>query len=194
LNIKAISNIKNLIAAYKLIKSKPDNMTSGLTKDTLDGLTLSYLKNIQSQLKAGKLTFSPGREKLINKPGKSEKRSLVIGSTREKIVQKAVELVLSSFYETRFLDYSHGFRKNRGIQTALRELDIKFRSARYIIEADIKKAFPSISHNKLLEILSRDCQCDKTISLIKSALEAGYLDKLGYFHEQCASAALAALA
>jgi len=97
----------------------------------------------------------------------------------EKIVQKAIELVLSSSYEPRFLDYSHGFRKNRGIQTALRELDLKFRSARYILEADIKKAFPSISHKKLLEILSRDCKCDKTISFIKSAFGSSVLRFFG---------------
>jgi len=86
--MKAISNLKNLIAAYELIKSKPGNMTenetlgsgASLPKDTLDGLTLSYLKNIQFQLKAGKLKFSPGREKLITKPGKSDIRPLVIGS------------------------------------------------------------------------------------------------------------------
>lgn len=48
---------------------------------------------------------------------------LVISSPRDKIVQKAVELLLTEIYERKekyFLDCSHGFRPNRSGHTALR--------------------------------------------------------------------------
>lgn len=93
-NIKAISNLKNLVAAYELIKSNPGNMTKGVDEVTLDGIDLKYFKRVQSELKAGKFIFSPARRIQIPKPGKTETRPLTIASPREKIVQKAILLVL----------------------------------------------------------------------------------------------------
>ena len=74
INIKNISNIKNLVAAYELIKSNPGNMTKGMDDITLDGINLSYFKDLQTSLKAGKFDFSPARRVRIPKPGKNETR------------------------------------------------------------------------------------------------------------------------
>lgn len=69
-NIKAISNYKNLVTAYELIKSNPGNMTKGVGKETLDGMDQKYLKNVQLKLKAGKFQFNPARRIQIPKPQK----------------------------------------------------------------------------------------------------------------------------
>lgn len=44
----------------------------------------------------------------------------VIASPREKIVQKALQLVLEAIWEERFLDSSHGFRPGRSCHSAPR--------------------------------------------------------------------------
>jgi hypothetical protein len=134
-NIKAIANIKNLIAAYELIKSNPGNMTRGAADTTLDGINLNYFLKIQELLRAGKYAFPPARRIQIPKPGGKETRPLTIASPRDKIVQKAIQLVLNELYETKFLDSSHGFRPGRGTHTAVRSVDAKFQSVYYIIEA-----------------------------------------------------------
>ena len=92
--IKEISNMKNLVTAYELIKSKPGNMTPGVSVDTLDGVSLRILQNIQTQLRAGTYRFPPARRIQIPKPGKMETRPLTIASPRDNIVQKAVMLVI----------------------------------------------------------------------------------------------------
>jgi retron-type reverse transcriptase len=182
INIKNISNLKNLVAAYEFIKSNPGNMTSGSSKETLDGINLDYLKRIQSQLRAGTFKFGPARRIHIPKPGKSTTRPLTVASPREKVVQKAIQQVMEPLYESSFLDSSHGFRPNRGSRTAMKYIDAKFQSSKYVIEADFSQAFPSIPHGKLMQLLKGKISCEKTLSLLKSGLKAGHVE-LGKLHE-----------
>jgi retron-type reverse transcriptase len=102
-------------------------MTPGPDKETLDGIDLEFLQDTSAKLKAGVYKFSPRRRVWIPKPGKTTKRPLGIRSPREKIVQKAMQLVLESIYEPSFVSNSHGFRPGRGTHTAIKYLDQKFR-------------------------------------------------------------------
>lgn len=173
LNIKSISNEKNLILAYETIKSNPGNMTPGLDSVTLDGINMDYLERVKEKLKAGKFTFSPARRVNVPKPGKTETRPLTIASPREKVVQKAIQQIMEPVYENIFLDSSHGFRPKRGTRTAITYLESKFQSVQFIIEADFSKAFDKIPHDKLMEILKEKITCEKTLKLLKSGLKAG---------------------
>jgi group II intron reverse transcriptase/maturase len=173
--IHVISSLATLIVAYETLKSKPGNMTPGIGKQTLDGTALRTLELLSRKLKAGKFKFSPARRIYLPKPGKTEKRPLTIPSPREKIVQKAVQLVLEGAYEPSFLPYSHGFRPGRGTHTALRMIDQQCKNANWFIEADISKCFDTIDHTVLMGIISERISCDKTKALIRSALEAGHM-------------------
>ena len=181
-NIRKIASLKNLVAAYELIKSKPGNMTPGTRPETMDGISLEWIKTTQEQLKSGSYKTQPARRVWIPKPGKSEKRPLGIASPREKVVQKAMQIVLEQAYEPSFFKSSHGFRPNRNCHSALQQIYLTFSGAQYIIEADITQCFDRINHKKLMDILSRKIRCDKTLKLIKSTLEAGYID-LGRLHQ-----------
>ena len=109
-----------------MIKGNPGNMTQGSTKETLDGISMSYFSRLSEDLIKGKFNFSPTRRILIPKgPGKKGERPLSIANPREKIVQKALALILESIYEPIFTNNSHGFRPNKGVHTALKELYIK---------------------------------------------------------------------
>src|SRR5436305_3475165 len=180
INIKKISNLKNLVLAYENIKSKPGSMTGILPNSenniTLDGINLNYLKNIQKKLRGGKYKFPPAIRIKIPKPGKNETRPLTIASPRDKIVQKAIQQVIGEEYEKIFLNTSHGFRPGKGTHTAIQYLDAQFQSSHYIIEADFSKAFDSIQHKNLIELIKKNCKCIKTLQLIESSLKAGYVE------------------
>lgn len=154
-------------------------------KVTLDGISIEYLTKVQSRLRAGTYEFPPARIIQIPNPGKNE--TLTIASPRDKTVQKAIQLVMKPLYEKQFLDTSHGFRPHRGTRTAIQYLDAKFQSVHYVIEADfyISKAFDTIPHKKLLEIISREINCKKTLKLINSGLKAGYIE-FGKLHQNLA--------
>jgi group II intron reverse transcriptase/maturase len=175
-DIKSIASTMNLVTAYELIKSKPGNMTSGADNSTMDGMNMSYIERVQKLLKNGKFTFPPARRIQIPKPGKKETRPLTIASSRDKIVQKAIQLVLNEVYEQKFLDCSHGFRPKRGTYTAIKQLDAKFQSVKYVIEADFSKAFDSIPHEKLMQIIGEDIKCSKSLKVINSGLKAGFIE------------------
>lgn len=126
--IHIISDVRVLTLAYELIKSKPGNTTPGLDGITLDGISLDYLTRLSKLIKAGKFKFSQAKRIDIPKPNKpGESRPLTIASPREKIVQKAIWLVLFQIYEPKFLDCSHGSRPGRAVETALADIDRKFK-------------------------------------------------------------------
>lgn len=175
-NIFSVGCLENLLAAYNRIKSKAGNLTPGTTPETLDGIDLKWFLKAQSELLAGKYRFLPARRVMIDKPGKTEKRPLGVGSPRDKIIQAAIQIQLEKHFEPLFLNSSHGFRPNRGCHTALKAIDAEFQSAKYIIEADIRKCFDNLSHKVIIEAIKNNgIRCDKLISLIKQSLEVGYL-------------------
>jgi retron-type reverse transcriptase len=103
-------------------------MTSGTSKETLDGLRIEKLENISKSLKAGTFRFSPARRVLIPKPERSG--TIDVGNPMEKVVQKAVELVLANIYERKFKDSSHGFRPRKGVSSCLKIVRDTFRGSK----------------------------------------------------------------
>ena len=79
---------------YLEIRSKPGNMTTGSLNTTLDGISEKWFTQTAEAIKSGKYRFAPGRKVLIPKPGKTERRTLGVGGPREKIVQKALTMIL----------------------------------------------------------------------------------------------------
>lgn len=119
---RLITSEELLFTAYHNIKSKPGNMTPGTDKETLDGISPKYLRNLSQELRDEKFRFKPTRREFIPKAN-GKMRPLGIPSPRDKIVHKAIGTVLELIYEQIFLDYSHGFRPNRGGKTALAQVD-----------------------------------------------------------------------
>lgn len=172
--IHIISDINILIRAYELIKSNPGNITPGSNKQTLDGISIAWLEKTSILLKTGKFKFKSTRRTIISKIGQTELRLLEVTNLRDKVVQKAILIVLECIYEPIFVKNSHGFRPNLGIHSALQIVDQTLKNAVWVIEGDILKCSDSIDHNLLLYILRNKISCEKTLHLIKSLLKSGY--------------------
>lgn len=123
--IRILADVGFLQFCYLLIKGKPGNMSYGATRETLDGITYEWFEKVAKELLTGKFKFTPARRVMIPKPGKKEKRPLGVGSPREKIIQKGIQIILETIFEPKFLDCSHGFRPNRSTHSALRLLYLK---------------------------------------------------------------------
>jgi group II intron reverse transcriptase/maturase len=174
--IKLVSSPSMLIMAYELIKSKAGNTTVGTTDETLDGITKEWIENLSNEVSEGKFYFKPSRRVLIPKKDGST-RPLGVANPREKVLQKAMTMVLEAIYEPVFSDSSHGFRPKRSCHSALHQLYLKVKSGySWVIEGDISKCYDKIPHIVILNCLQEKIECEKFLTLIKRFLQAGYLD------------------
>jgi len=126
------------IIAYERIKSKPGNMTPGTDEGTLDGFSLSTIREIIQEMKTEQFRFRPVRQQFIPKPN-GKMRKLGIPCVRDKVVQEAMHLILEAIYDSPHAPYfqetSHGFRPHRSCHTALREVRTHWTGVNWYIEA-----------------------------------------------------------
>jgi group II intron reverse transcriptase/maturase len=167
------------IIAYEKIKSKPGNMTPGTDNNTLDGTSLERIRKIVSEMKECTYQFQPTRTVYIPKEN-GKQRKLGIPSTRDKIVQEVMRMVLEAIYDSPkgplFSNDSHGFRRERSTHTALKEIRMKWDATNWIVEGDIKSCFDEIDHQKMIEIIRRKIKDERFIDLIWKLLRAGEFD------------------
>jgi group II intron reverse transcriptase/maturase len=95
----------------------------------------------------------------------------------DKIVQRAVVMILERIYEVDFCDTSYGFRPERSCHQALSVLGevIATRKVNWICDADIKGFFDHVSHPQLLELLKQRIDDPRMLWLIDKFLQAGVM-------------------
>lgn len=151
-------------------------MSKGVTNETLDGINIKWFENIAQDIKSGKLKFSPTRRVMIPKPGKNELRPLSVGNPREKIVQKALTVLLESIWDDKFSKNSYGFRPGKTLKQALYQLYRNGSAYQWVIQGDISKCFDKIPHHIIMRCLETNLTCDKTLQLIRKSLTAGFIE------------------
>lgn len=158
-----------LIACYENIKSKPGNMTKGIDNYTLDGLNGEWFVKLAKELHDGTFKFNPARLKEIPKTN-GKIRTLSITSPRDKIVQKAIGIILEAAYEPLFSKYSFGFRPKRSTHDALNELKLRGAGFTWVIQGDIEKCFDKIPHNVIRKEINKVIGCPNMRSLIDKVI------------------------
>jgi RNA-directed DNA polymerase len=119
------------------------------------------------------------RRVYIPKPGKQEMRPLGVPTVADRALQRSVSQVLSAIYEQDFLSCSFGGRPGRGAHQALATLHERIAGGKieWVLEADIKNFFGSLSHEWMLRFVEHRVGDQRLISLIRRWLKAGVLEK-----------------
>lgn len=128
---------------------------------------------------SGSLNFKPARQVMIPKGNSSKLRPLSVGQPREKVIQKAIQILLSAIYEPLFLPVSHGFRPNKGTHSALDILQFRGAVHSRVIQGDISKCFDSIPHEVIMNCLKSQLACVRTLTIIERALKVGIINENG---------------
>lgn len=117
----------------------------------------------------------PIRRVWIPKPGKKEKQPLGIPTVRDRAKQALAKYALEPEWEAMFESNSYGFRPGRSCHDAIEAVFSTLHSnkPKYVYDADIKKCFDNIRHDKLLEKLQTFPTLRKQI---KAWLEAGIME------------------
>lgn len=91
---------------------------------------------------------------LIDKNG-GGKRDLGIPTFEDRIVQRTWTFIAEPIFERKFLDCSYGYRQDRSCHMALEEIarEVINRQSVWVIDADFRKYFDSVPHNKLIELI-----------------------------------------
>ncbi len=119
------------------------------------------------------------RRVYIPKPGKQEKRPLGVPCVADRALQRSVAQVLSAIYEQDFLPCSFGGRPGRGAHQALATLHevISGGKVEWVLEADLKNFFGSLSHEWMLRFVEHRLGDPRLISLIRRWLKANVLEE-----------------
>lgn len=136
------------------------------------------LTDLHKRLKEKKYKATPVKRVWIDKDD-GKRRGLGIPVIEDKIVQKAVAMLLEAVYEPIFMDFSYGFRRNRSAKEAVRLLRdncLKL-STNWVVDADISGYFDNIDHKKLIEILRSKVNDGSIIRLIGKWLKVGILEE-----------------
>jgi len=164
-----------LTVAYNSIKSKPGNMTPGSDDLTLDAFSTQVVLDIKNRLLNQSYQFNPVRRVYIPKGNTGKMRPLGIPSPRDKVVHKAMLMILESIYEPLFSQYSHGFRPNKSCHTALRQIRQSWSGVKWAIEGDIEGCYDNVDHQILIKILRYKVQDERFLDLIWKMLRAGLI-------------------
>lgn len=116
-----VLSIQNLKYAYGQVSRKKGSNTRALDNTTLDGYSNSTIKSVHESLKDHSFKFKPIRKVYIPKPN-GESRPIGIPSPRDKVLQKSMAMALEKIYESKFEESSHGFRPNRSVHTAIKQV------------------------------------------------------------------------
>ena len=135
------------------------------------------IADLHSRLVRGEYRAQPARRVWIPK-GDGGQRPLAILVLEDKIVQRAVAMILEAIYEPYFYEFSFGFRRYFSAHGALiyvRQQCLKL-GINWIIDADIRKFFDTISWEQLRAILQKRVNDGAILRLIGMWLHVGVLE------------------
>nr|AYE93340.1 hypothetical protein C0992_000045 [Termitomyces sp.] len=165
-----------LKTCYSLIKSKPGNMTLGAEDITLDGIDLKWFEKTAKDIQEGRFKFSPARQILNPKPNKpGELRPLLIASPREKIVLKALQVLLNAIYVLLISKTSNEFKPDKDLVDAHDRILKRGGLKAWEINGDFTKCFDRIPLDIILTTIKKGITCARTLTLIERVLKAGLI-------------------
>ena len=146
------------------------------------------LRLLLDRAKSGTYHAPPVRRVHIPK-GDGQTRPIGIPTFEDKVLQRAVALVLEPIYEQDFHPGSFGFRPQRSAHDALQALWKQTMAMRggWVLEIDIRKFFDTLDRAHLRSILGQRVRDGVILRLIGKWLKAGVMESGRVTHPEAGS-------
>jgi len=151
----------------------------GITAADYEADLIANLRSLLDRAKSGSYRAPPVRRVHISKgPGSKETRPIGVPTLEDKVLQRAVVMLLQPIYEQDFKPCSYGFRPGRSAHQALEDLQHQLmkNGSGWILEVDIRKFFDTLDHAHLRELLRRRVRDGVVLRLIGKWLNAGVME------------------
>jgi RNA-directed DNA polymerase len=170
-------SVDTLRLAYEALQHNAAPGVDGVTWQDYGVDLERRLADLHGRVHRGAYRPQPSRRVYIPKAD-GKQRPLAIAALEDKIVQGAAVMVLNAIFEEDFLGFSYGFRPGRGAHDAMDALvvGIERRQVNYILDADIRDFFGSVSQDWLIRFVEHRIGDKRMIRLIQKWLRAGILE------------------
>jgi len=171
-------DIELLREAHELVRKDGAVGVDGQTAAEYAEALEENLASLLERFKSGAYKAPPVRRVHIPKGSGSKTRPIGIPTFEDKILQRAVLMVLEAVYEEDFLPCSFGFRRGRSAHQALETF---WRSSMdmgggVVLEVDIEGFFDSLAHVHLRSFLDERVRDGVIRRTIDKWLKAGVLE------------------
>ena len=136
------------------------------------------LEELIGRAKSGSYQAPPVKRVYIAKADGKEKRPIGMPTVEDKILQRAVVMLLEPIYEREFYDFSYGFRPGRSAHQALERIWQEARRTRteWVLDVDIRAFFDTLDHQVLMGMLQKRVKDGMILRLVAKWLKAGVMD------------------
>jgi RNA-directed DNA polymerase len=178
-------DVEHLRRAHELTRKDGATGVDGVTAAEYEAKLDENLASLLARFKSGTYYAPPVRRVKIPKAdGKT--RLIGIPTFEDKVLQRAVAMVLEAVYEQDFFDVSYGFRPGRSAHHALQSV---WRAAMksgggVVLDVDIRGFFDSLEHHHLRAILDLRIRDGVIRRTIDKWLKAGALDGSTLVHPE----------
>lgn len=171
-------DVEFLREAFRLTRKDGATGVDGQTAADYEQNLEANLQDLLNRFKSGSYRAPPVRRVHIPKDD-GRTRPIGIPTFEDKILQRAVVMVLGAIYEQDFLNCSYGFRPHRSPHQALhtlREAAMDMGGS-WMLEVDIQSFFDSVDHGHLRGFLDLRVRDGVIRRVIDKWLKAGVLEK-----------------
>jgi group II intron reverse transcriptase/maturase len=164
--------------AWRRVRKDGAVGVDGQTAAAFEGQREAHLERLREAAHTGRYRAPPVRRVHIPKGDGRSTRPIGIPTLADKVLQRAVSMLLEAIYEQDFRDCSYGFRPGRSAHQALQQVwrGAMRQKGGWVLDVDIQGFFDALDHGCLRGMLAQRVSDGVIRRLIGKWLAAGVME------------------
>jgi RNA-directed DNA polymerase len=173
ISIASIVERENMQRAFAAVKSNKGS--AGVDGRSIE-VTASHLVKHWDKIRQRLLTgqYQPTAVRAVTIPkANGGTRQLGIPSVQDRLIQQAMQQILTPTFDSLMSPHSYGFRPNRSAHDAVEAARGHVKAGKkWVIDIDLKHYFDQVNHDRLMHMLKAQISDKQVLSLIGRYLRA----------------------